>query len=325
MNKILVLIIIGLFFIRSDAQNNYEYYKVYELNISDWNKLTSNENFDFGYNYSSDLSKAITSGYYLWIDNTWYKVGNENEIFLIENESPLYFKIDKDAKKELQIKDSIGSIYTYKVDLLEPYIVPELIYNTNLDVYKNVAIAKSFNNEPDVSSVSSLEGENVLDNQVNGESFYSNDSITDDVRIANAEAMLFSTDSLVNTNQETNHVETIIDTQNEIEIEIDKPKAKINFFVAPNIELTTAGTNVEVLTFDLFEYYNKFFGSSIISSSLNPTEIHLSNTDLEYQVTSFDESEIEIIEISKSGVLKYKIIDSNSSNKSFINVRFLIL
>lgn len=343
MIKGLVSIVLGLFFINANSQSNFDFYKVYELNISDLNTLTTNENYDFGYNFSEDASKSIELGYYLWIENTWYKIANDNEIFKVEDKSPLYFKIDKSNQKELQIKDSVGSVYSYKVQLLESYLVSELIYKTNLDVINNIAQAESI---PVSVSNESKKAEEIKIASVelktkNKDEFDTKDQITytdnvsaNEINIANAEAMLFPMDEVQNNNVVVKEEELVVVEDVVIENNVDVvavvserkevPKLLTGFFIAPNIELAISARKGRVLDFDLFDYYEKNFANVVVSSSSNPTKIQLTKSDLEYQLTSFNKDEIEIIEISEQGVLRYKILKSDSSKASNINVRYIL-
>ncbi|RRJ92427.1 hypothetical protein EG240_03220 [Paenimyroides tangerinum] len=343
MIKGLVSIVLGLFFINANSQSNFDFYKVYELNISDLNTLTTNENYDFGYNFSEDASKSIELGYYLWIENTWYKIANDNEIFKVEDKSPLYFKIDKSNQKELQIKDSVGSVYSYKVQLLESYLVSELIYKTNLDVIKNIAQAESIpvsvlneskkSEEIKIASVE-LKTKNKDEFDTKDQITYTDNVSANEINIANAEAMLFPMDEVQNNNVVVKEEELVVVEDVVIENNVDVvavvsdrkelPKLLTGFFIAPNIELAISARKGRVLDFDLFDYYEKNFANVVVSSSSNPTKIQLTKSDLEYQLTSFNKDEIEIIEISEQGVLRYKILKSDSSKASNINVRYIL-
>ena len=344
MIKGLVSIVLGLFFINANSQSNFDFYKVYELNISDLNTLTTNENYDFGYNFSEDASKSIELGYYLWIENTWYKIANDNEIFKVEDKSPLYFKIDKSNQKELQIKDSVGSVYSYKVQLLESYLVSELIYKTNLDVINNIAQAESIpvsvSNESKKAeeikiALVELKSKNKkVELDTKDQITYTDNVSANEINIANAEAMLFPMDEVQNNNVVSKEEEVVVVEDAVIKKNVDVvavvserkevPKLLTGFFIAPNIELAISARKGRVLSFDLFDYYEKNFGNVVVSSSGNPTKIQLTKYDLEYQVTSYTNDEIEILEISDLGVLKYKIIKSDASRAALINVRFLL-
>lgn len=342
MIKSLISIVLGLFFINMYAQDNFDYYKIYELNISDLNNLTTNENYDFGYNFSIDSSKSIELGYYLWIENTWYKVMNDKEIFLVEKKSPLYFKVDKSNRKELQIKDSVGTMYSYKVELLESYLVSELIYKTNLDVIQNIAQAESI---PNVKSKANIEKDvNVaFDDKKEQNVVVSEQKNTDveadllnEINIANADAMFFNDEAVFEVDSVIQEEEVVVSgNKNEVEQplvqevykvneQIQNPKLITGFFIAPNVELSISARKGRVLYFDLFDYYEKNFANSVVSSSSVPSEVKLSNLNFEYQVTSFDGQEIEILEISETGVLKYKIMNSDTSKVSNINVRYFL-
>lgn len=344
MIKGLVSIVLGLFFLNVNAQNEFDYYKVYELNITDLNTLTTNENFDFGYNYSVDSSKLIELGYYLWIENTWYKIINDNEIFKVEDKSPLYFKIDRTNKKDLRIKDSVGSVYFYKVELLESYLVSELIYKTNLDVIKNIAEAE-FVSDRVLSDSKKVDGEKIASVEVETKSkkdeiaLIENVSINE-INIANAEAMLFPIDGVLKDEIVVKEVDLVLEENSAAQDVVshvdnnykniqageqsEKSKMMTGFFIAPNVDLSLSARKGRVLYFDLFEYYEKYFSNAFASSSIVPTKIQLSKTDFEYQVTSYNKDEIEILEITDSGILKYKILKSDFTKPSSINVRFVL-
>ncbi|WP_177761260.1 hypothetical protein [Flavobacterium sp. I3-2] len=325
MIKDLISTVLILFFVNVYAQNNFDFYNVYELNISDLNNLTTNENYDFGYNFSIDSSKSIDLGYYLWIENTWYKVINDKEIFLVEKKSPLYFKVDKSNRKELQIKDSVGTVYSYKVELLESYLVSELIYKTNLNVIQNIAQAELI---PiiDKSKAKIDEVVDVLPVALNDKD---NLNSSKKINVANADAMFFNDATMLDENFNNQDDDVIMSEKNKVEIfELQSqnqiPKLMTGFFIAPNVELTISARNGRVLYFDLFDYYEKNFANLVVSSSKVPSEVKLSNLNFEYQVTFFNDQEIEILEISKTGVLKYKIMNSDSSKVSNINVRYFL-
>lgn len=340
MIKSLISIVLGLFFINMYAQDNFDYYKVYELNISDLNNLTTNENYDFGYNFSIDSSKSIELGYYLWIENTWYEIINDKEIFLVEKKSPLYFKVDKSNRKELQIKDSVGTVYSYKVELLESYLVSELIYKTNLDVIQNIAQAESIPKakiEKDVAVAFAFDDKKKQEVVISEQK--KSDVETDlinEINIANADAMFFNDEAVLEVDSVIQEEEVVVlGNKNEVEQavvqevfkvneQIQNPKLITGFFIAPNVGLSISARKGRVLYFDLFDYYEKNFANSIVSSSKVPSEVKLSNLNFEYQVTSFDDQEIEILEISETGVLKYKIVNSDTSKVSNINVRYFL-
>lgn len=98
---------------------------------------------------------------------------------------------------------------------------------------------------------------------------------------------------------------------------------KNNFVVVPNVLLELPETSEETATFDLFQYYQEYYGNSMFSSTGKASKIELRRSDLEYQITWFNKKEIEIIELSKEGVLNYRNI-SDGAKSSRLNLRFVL-
>lgn len=101
---------------------------------------------------------------------------------------------------------------------------------------------------------------------------------------------------------------------------------KTQMFVAPNVMLPI--NNVEAdqaLSFDLFEYYNQYYGAPMVSSNGESSDaIELNATDLEYQITWFEKDKIKIIELSKDGILKYIPLITEGVLSSKLNVRYIL-
>ncbi len=117
-------------------------------------------------------------------------------------------------------------------------------------------------------------------------------------------------EQLVNSNKEVLRKERLSQTQ---------------MFVAPNVALPIDTETTEPLTFDLFDYYNKFYGSAVLTSSNNEQNtFEILPTDLEYQITWFEKDKIKIIELSKNGILKYQPIEEYTGTFSLINVRYIL-
>ncbi len=98
---------------------------------------------------------------------------------------------------------------------------------------------------------------------------------------------------------------------------------KNNFVVVPNVRIEVPELNDEVATFDLYQYYQEYYGSSVVSSTGNSSKIELRRTDLEYQITWFNKNDINIVELTPDGVLKYTCGTSGAKN-STLNVRFVL-
>src|SRR5690606_9292329 len=65
--------------------------------------------------------------------------------------------------------------------------------------------------------------------------------------------------------------------------------SQTHMFIAPNVYLTINTTATQPLTFDLLDYYNKFYGSAVVSSAEDQTAtLEILPTDLEYQITWFE-------------------------------------
>src|SRR5690606_20060711 len=102
--------------------------------------------------------------------------------------------------------------------------------------------------------------------------------------------------------------------------------AQTQMFVAPNVIIPTINLeNNEPLTFDLFNYYNQFYGSAMVTSSGQTSDmIELMPTDLEYQITWFEKDKIKILELSKDGILKYELLEGVKAHTSSLNIRYIL-
>lgn len=90
-----------------------------------------------------------------------------------------------------------------------------------------------------------------------------------------------------------------------------------------NLPMVNMGAN----EFDLYtEVYKKQFTKTgnplFISSNPNLTKIPdvYAANQLDFIVTYYDNTVIEVINISSTGVLSYNVLDTNPSNNSFINI-----
>lgn len=117
-------------------------------------------------------------------------------------------------------------------------------------------------------------------------------------------------------------IETKLKASNDDMLRKEKLR-KNNFVIVPNVRLEIPD-NDEIQTFDLYKYYNQYYGSSVISSSGRANSIELRKSDLEYQLTWYDKSEIEILEISKDGLIKYKKTADSENKYTSINVRYVL-
>ena len=117
-------------------------------------------------------------------------------------------------------------------------------------------------------------------------------------------------EQLVNSNKEVLRKERLSQTQ---------------MFVAPNVALPIDTEATEALTFDLFDYYNKFYGSAVVTSSNEQQNtFEILPSDLEYQITWFEKDKIKIIELNKNGILKYQPLEGYTGTFSSINVRYVL-
>lgn len=135
MYKCLIFIGVSLLVSEVNAQADLDFYKVHELNITNLNKLTASEEVDFGYNYSNNKAKEIELGYYLWVEDAWYKVVNANEIFIANDISPIFFTTNRFNKTDLKIKDQLGVVYSYPIESIESYKLSNVLYSGQLKEY----------------------------------------------------------------------------------------------------------------------------------------------------------------------------------------------
>ncbi len=100
--------------------------------------------------------------------------------------------------------------------------------------------------------------------------------------------------------------------------------AKTQMFVAPNVSMPVDSTAAEPLSFDLYDYYNQFYGSAVISSNGQTNEIEVKPQDLEYQITWFEKDKIKILELTKEGIIRYQPLDGVSIPFTKINIRYIL-
>lgn len=101
--------------------------------------------------------------------------------------------------------------------------------------------------------------------------------------------------------------------------------SKTQMFVAPNVIMPLNPEVTEPLTFNLFDYYNQFYGSAMITSAgENNNSFEILPTDLEYQITWFEKDKVKIIELTKDGILKYQPLDGVLDVNTKINVRYIL-
>lgn len=94
-----------------------------------------------------------------------------------------------------------------------------------------------------------------------------------------------------------------------------------NLLVVPNLPLPLSNDSNEVLEFDLYAYYDQYFGNSINRNSLN--KIKLKREDLEYEITWYDSKQIEILDVVDLGVIRYKALNAKGANTTSINIRYI--
>jgi len=138
MYKYLIFIGLSLSGNITKAQNNLDYYKAHELNIADLNEPPTESDFDFGFNATPNVINSIQVGYYIWLEDSWYKIENSEKVFKSNKKSPLYFSIDRSNLDNLKLKNPSNEDYTYPIVAIENYKISELIYKTNIDVLNNI-------------------------------------------------------------------------------------------------------------------------------------------------------------------------------------------
>lgn len=100
--------------------------------------------------------------------------------------------------------------------------------------------------------------------------------------------------------------------------------AKTQMFVAPNVTMPLKSETTEPLSFDLYDYYNQFYGSAVISSNGQTNEIEVKPQDLEYQITWFEKDKIKILELTKEGIVKYRPLEGIDNPSTKINIRYIL-
>ncbi len=101
--------------------------------------------------------------------------------------------------------------------------------------------------------------------------------------------------------------------------------SKTQMFVAPNVILPLKTDATEPLTFNLYDYYNQYYGAPVISSDAQQVQdIDVKPTDLEYQITWFEKDKIKVIELTKEGVLKYQPLNEVIETTTKLNIRYIL-
>ena len=95
-----------------------------------------------------------------------------------------------------------------------------------------------------------------------------------------------------------------------------------NFILVPNVRIEMPKYAEDIAEFNLFDYYQKYYGSSVISSSGQSSSINIKPTDLEYQITWYDAEAIKIIELTPEGIIRYQCV-SDAESTSF-NIRYVV-
>ena len=96
-----------------------------------------------------------------------------------------------------------------------------------------------------------------------------------------------------------------------------------SFVVVPNMTLSVSENPDEVSTFSLYNYYQMFYGESVVSSG-NSQSFTIKPEEIEYQVTWFNRNEITINSISPDGIIYYKKNPTYTGSTTNINVRYLL-
>ena len=115
----------------ANAQQNKSYYAVPYLEIEDVWKLVDEGTSDFGYNINQHTDNSfLKSGYYMWVDDTWYEIINASELFEIHNDIETLFTVDHTKNVTLKIKDINEVVYLYPIEALDTYKVSQMDFNT---------------------------------------------------------------------------------------------------------------------------------------------------------------------------------------------------
>lgn len=99
---------------------------------------------------------------------------------------------------------------------------------------------------------------------------------------------------------------------------------KQNFVMVPNMTLSVSENPDEVSTFSLYNYYQMYYGSSVISSNSSSKSFEIKPEEIEYQITWFNKNEILIKSISGDGIIYYQKNPTYLGNTTNINVRYII-
>lgn len=101
---------------------------------------------------------------------------------------------------------------------------------------------------------------------------------------------------------------------------------KVQMFVAPNVALPLVAEDLsQPLQFDLFEYYNQYYGAPMISSDGKSNDaLEITPADLEYQITWFEKDKIKILELSKEGIIKYIPLEGVEATSTRLNIRYVL-
>lgn len=101
---------------------------------------------------------------------------------------------------------------------------------------------------------------------------------------------------------------------------------KMQLFVAPNVVMPLLSEDAsQPLQFDLYAYYNQYYGAPMISSNAQQTTaLEILPTDLEYQITWFEKDKIKIIGLTKEGIVTYTPLDGVTDVTTRLNIRYVL-
>lgn len=100
--------------------------------------------------------------------------------------------------------------------------------------------------------------------------------------------------------------------------------SKTQMFVAPNVSMPLTENATEVLTFNLYDYYNQYYGAAVITSGGETNALQILPTDLEYQITWYENDKIKVLELTNEGLLKYQANEGFTEKNTKINVRYIL-
>ena len=94
------------------------------------------------------------------------------------------------------------------------------------------------------------------------------------------------------------------------------------FFYLPSININTQ-SEANNLSIDLYEEYKSQFSEPLVSSNPGSSIPYFKKDELEYHVTAYDETVLDIHDISDEGIMRYDV-KGRATACSFINVVLVV-